>query len=146
MTDLTEQWKKGELKEGKEYWVILTDEWYSRNPVEPVRAFYSCECEFEGYLDDDIKEVLAPVPSYKEWQETLQALDAAHKAIKMEDETINRLVCSGKQCNYEKRKLKELLKEWAQFEIEENPNDFTVISERMSELANKTKQVLGEDK
>ena len=41
----------------------------------------------------------------------------------------------------ENQQLKELLKEWAQFEIEENPNDFTVISERMSELANKTKHI-----
>lgn len=44
----------------------------------------------------------------------------------------------------ENQRLKELLREWAQFEIEENPNDFTVISERMSELANKTKQAIGE--
>ena len=44
----------------------------------------------------------------------------------------------------ENQQLKELLKEWVQFEIEENPNDFTVISERMSGLANKTKQAIGE--
>ena len=41
-------------------------------------------------------------------------------------------------------KLKELLREWVQFEIEENPNDFTVISERMSELANKTNNAIEE--
>ena len=44
----------------------------------------------------------------------------------------------------ENQQLKELLREWVQFETEENPNDFTVISERMSELANKTKQAIGE--
>lgn len=44
----------------------------------------------------------------------------------------------------EKQQLKELLKEWVQFEIEENPNNFTVISERMSELANKTNSAIGE--
>lgn len=44
----------------------------------------------------------------------------------------------------ENTKLKELLREWVQFETEENPNDFTVISERMSGLANKTKQAIGE--
>ena len=58
----------------------------------------------------------APVPSYEEWQ-------AKDK---------------------ENQQLKELLREWVQFEIEENPNDFTVISERMSGLANKTKQAIGE--
>lgn len=46
----------------------------------------------------------------------------------------------------ENQQLKELLREWVQFEIDENPNDFTVISERMSELANKTKQAIGEKK
>lgn len=50
-------------------------------------------------------------------------------------ETIDELV-------EENTKLKELLKEWVQFEIEENPIDFTVMSERMSGLANKTKEVL----
>lgn len=49
-------------------------------------------------------------------------------------------------CEKEKQQLKELLREWVQFEIDENPNDFTVISERMSELANKTKQAIGEKK
>lgn len=44
----------------------------------------------------------------------------------------------------EKQQFKELLKEWVQFEIEENPNDFTVISERMSELANKTNSAIEE--
>ena len=46
------------------------------------------------------------------------------------------------KANDEITKLKDLLNKWAQFEIEENPNDFTVMSERMSELANKTKEAL----
>lgn len=46
------------------------------------------------------------------------------------------------KANDEINKLKDLLNEWVQFETEENPNDFTVMSERMSELANKTKEVL----
>lgn len=63
---------------------------------------------------DILKEYEAhntPLPSYDEWQEKLRALDAAYKTIKMEDETINRLVRSGKQCNCENAQLKELLKE-----------------------------------
>lgn len=69
---------------------------------------------FVDFEDNDIEEVLAPVPSYDEWQRIF------HYAGK------------------------DLLREWVQFEVEENPNDFTVISERMSELANKTKQAIGE--
>lgn len=74
--------------------------------------------------DEKIKEYEAhktPVPSYEEWV-------AAYECQLMESELVTT--------------LKELLKEWVQFEIEENPNDFTVMSERMSELANKTKEVL----
>lgn len=86
MTDFTEQWKKGELPKGEEYWVILTDEWYSRNPVEPVRAFYSCECEFEGYLDDDIKEVLDKVPTYQEYQALLSDQLAKNEGVEINAE------------------------------------------------------------
>lgn len=93
---------------------------------------------------DILKEYEAhrtPVPSYDEWQKTLQALDAAHKAIKMEDETINRLVRSGKQCNCENAQLKELLKECRR------PVCWYVdIFKNKAELLAKINQALGEDK
>jgi len=118
MTDLTEQWGKGKLIDGKKYYCV------SKN----IADIFKAECHDKGqddewwslknekycfnnvYHKDDI-EVLEQVPSYEEIT-----------------------------------KLKELLKEWLEFEREENPKDFTVISERMSELANKTNQALGEDK
>ena len=106
---LTEQWKKGELKKNK-YWVK-----YKNGKIDTWELSEGITIESKP----EIIEVLAPVPSYQEWQETLRALDAARKAIKMEDKTINRLVNSGKQCNYknaqlaeENAKLKELLKEY----------------------------------
>lgn len=139
---LTEKWKKGELPSGYYY---VKNEFGNIFPSDYSEDYdYIGDTVIKDFFTEvsEIKEVLEPVPSYDEWKEKLRALDAAHKAIKMEDETINRLVCSGKQLNYENAKLKELLKEWVQFEIEENPNDFTVMSERMSELANKTKEVL----
>ena len=82
---------------------------------------------------DILKEYEAhktPVPSYQEYLES-----ESHCAVYSE---------VNKSLKEENEQLKELLKEWAQFETEENPNDFTVISERMSELANKTKQAIGE--
>ena len=102
MSNLTEQWKKGELKTGWYYVLLFSNEEYI--------AFINGNWVVDDRLvEADIKEVLAPVPSYQENQQ-----------------------------------LKYLLREWVQFETEENPNDFTVISERMSELANKTKQAIGE--
>ena len=107
MTDLTEQWKKGELKEGEEYWVILTDEWYLRNPVEPVRAFYSCECEFEGYLDDDIKEVLAPVPSYKKYTSLVNWKEDLTELCKVKERIIKKYENTDAWWNAKYTELKE---------------------------------------
>ena len=63
MTDLTEQWKKGELPEG-DYFISYEDEIY---PDYYDRA--------EGFLktyDYGVRRVLAPVPSYEEWQAKLE--------------------------------------------------------------------------
>ena len=46
------------------------------------------------------------------------------------------------KANDEINKLKDLLNEWVQFETEENPNDYTVMSDLMKELSQKTKEVL----
>lgn len=85
----------------------------------------------------------APVPSYEEWMKKLRALDAAHKAIKMEDETINRLVCSGKQCNYENAQLKELLKECRHImSIEKDFASCHFEKDKLTKLLSKIDEVL----
>lgn len=114
MNDLTEQWKKGELLEGFYY----------------VKCDWSDEVEIRYIHNgvDDWKEIFAEVPDYVEWRNMVNCACEEHEAN-------HRLIEQNAQ-------LKELLKEWVHFEIEENPNDFTVMSERMSELANKTKEVL----
>ena len=61
--DLTSQWKKGELPEG-DYFISYEDEIY---PDYYDRA--------EGFLktyDYGVRRVLAPVPSYEEWQAKLE--------------------------------------------------------------------------
>lgn len=68
MTDLTEQWKKGELPSGY---------YYVKNEFDNI--FPSDYSEDYDYIGDvvikdfftevsEIKEVIAPVPSYEEWQ------------------------------------------------------------------------------
>ena len=59
MTDLTEQWKKGKLPEGEKY-IELRD-----NRI--FTAYFNGK-EFREVYNSDVKEVLAPVPSYEEWQ------------------------------------------------------------------------------
>ena len=87
------------------------------------------------------KEIIALKKEYKaECNRADELEDSLQTSWRNESKLKKQLEISVKEC----QQLKELLKEWAQFEIEENPNDFTVISERMSGLANKTKQAIGE--
>lgn len=69
MTDLTEQWKKGELTEGW-YWVKSVT-W-----SECINMLYNWSDTFlDGDVpvdNDKIIEVLAPVPSFEEWQAKLE--------------------------------------------------------------------------
>jgi hypothetical protein len=122
---LTEQWKKGELKQG-EYWCKITESPY----VE--RVYLPC-------CDDIIVEVLAPVPSYdhfveltekvkenqqlRKWCEEFNALEVAkeNEQLKL---IIKRTKASGNypgrvsaykariiHLSEENQQLKELLKE-----------------------------------
>lgn len=87
-TTLTEQWKKGELESG----------WYYVNfySVGAVMQEYLPEHNGFGYDEKNlIQEVLAPVPSYEEWQQL-------HKFL----EEFNALEVAE-----ENQQLKELIKE-----------------------------------
>jgi hypothetical protein len=62
MTDLTEKWKNGELESGY-YYVIVKEEFSNRID------FYNSSATIWSYHSNDvINQVLAPVPSYEEWQ------------------------------------------------------------------------------
>lgn len=65
---LTEQWKKGELPNGY-YWIRLS--WGGMVIMAYHTAFDGLfELDDYYYDSDEISEVLAPVPSYDEWQAT----------------------------------------------------------------------------
>jgi hypothetical protein len=91
---LTEKWKKGELKEG---W------YYIRNKAHSIKfnqmAFFMVFGEVSYWTnckDEDVEEVLAPVPSYEEWNQLRKFL-----------EEFNALEVAN-----ENEQLKDLLKEW----------------------------------
>lgn len=125
---LTEKWKNGELEEGY---------YYMQLPNGDIRIITEClRANCDGF------SLLAPVPSYNEYMRLVDYKEELTKACKMRDEIIKKYEDIDSWWQAENQKLKEMLKEWVQFEIEENPIDFTVMSERMSGLANKTKEVL----
>lgn len=72
---LTEQWKKGELEQGWYYieCIDLPKKWididYYRNDCYEDEGF--CKGFFDHNDWRGINKVLAPVPSYEEWQELI---------------------------------------------------------------------------
>lgn len=76
--DLTEQWKKGKLPEGKYYYISTI--YYPEIIQNYVGRFYDWE-------DDEIEQILAPVPSYDELQNMNEAVNQAIAAnIKLVDD------------------------------------------------------------
>lgn len=115
---LTEQWKKGKLERGR-YYIKYRGNYMSDN--------WHGDC-WEDSWSEYVEEVIAPVPSYEEWKQL-------HKFL----EEFNALDVAK-----ENQQLKELLKECREFFEEENPKDFTVMSERMDELLIKIDNAIGE--
>jgi hypothetical protein len=88
MTNLTEQWKKGELPSGWYY----TKLWKGCNVID-----YFIGNHFLRYDDSDIVEVIVPVPTFDELQNMNEAVNQAMSAnIKLVEQN---------------KQLKELLKE-----------------------------------
>ena len=155
MTDLTEK-----LNAGRLYYVK------KKNGKIVIRQahLYSClitekDTPYVDFDDNDIEEVLAPVPSYNE----VQSLEADRLAknegeeivaeLKEENtrlrELIQRLGSDIEGLDIKKmlliveiNNLKGLPKEVKEFIEEENPKDYTIMSERMDELLTKIEEVL----
>lgn len=66
MTDLTEQWKKGELPYGR-YYVELA---YNGNNIIMAEYWWDKALTLDDheYSRKEVKRILAKVPGYEEWQ------------------------------------------------------------------------------
>lgn len=103
MTDLTEQWKKGELPDG-EYWCLSI--------CDDIDKLYCYQNSFWEYKTEDdyygvpveIKQVLAEVPSYDEW---FKIKNLASLTSLLQEKNI--------ECLHRENKLKELLKECREY-------------------------------
>lgn len=116
MTDLTEQWKARKLEEfyGKPFYIK------KQNGV--IKVDYLSKYGFVNNYD--VVEVLAPVPSYEEWQEEQEAY------------------CKEKE---ENQQLKTLLREWKYFyPIVLYEHEDTLKTKDIVELYDKTVNAIGE--
>lgn len=122
MSNLTEQWEKGELPLGM---------YYVKTPfgVE-IHSDYSLY-RYKLTRDVDSIEVLAPVPSYEEWKQLHKFLEEFNALDVAEDN----------------KKLKELLKQWMYFyPIILYEHEDTLKTKDIIELFDKTANAIGEKK
>ena len=120
MTDLTEQWKKGELPSG----------WYyvKGNRAEGIYA-YTAEYLNNMYRPRNGEKIIEQVPSYEELQNI--------------NKSVNDLMASNIKLVEENIKLKELLKEaYPVIEF----GDGAMMSKWEANWLTKAKEILGEDK
>lgn len=132
MTDLTEQWKKGELK--GEYYIATTNgKIYIvefQNSISVKKKKLSKVKSFKGYVyKKTVKEVLAPVPSYEEWRRTF------HYAGKYEHEYTS-CVMEYENLKQENAKLKELLSKCLDELAEFNNSYYPETQELFSQITN----------
>ena len=99
---LTEQWREGTLPENW-YYIHLKSDW---GGIDCITINYCDEDGvFEEYPDEDIKEVLAPVPSYSEYQSLKDNCELTHTRLKGAHQKIDKL---EKQLEISTKALKEI--------------------------------------
>ena len=81
MTDLTEQWKKGELPVG-EYYLLYKDGTTDREYYDWANVYGRVTEKGFSTDQNDIKEVLAEVPDYVEWRNMVNCACEEHEANK----------------------------------------------------------------
>ena len=137
MTDLTEQWKKGELKKNK-YWVK-----YKNGKIDTWELSEGITIESKP----EIIEVLAPVPSYEEWQAKLEEnarLKERNDNLNSRDINLCRIANGIRDENFA---LKELLKECRHIiEIEKDFASCHFEKHILDDLLTKIDNAIGEKK
>ena len=113
---LTEQWKKGELPYGR-YYVELA---YNGNSIIMAEYWWDKTLTLDDhqYSREEVKRILAPVPSYEEWQasyncmlenEVLRLKKAQLKELLEECRHIIGIEKDFATCHFEEYTLVELL-------------------------------------
>lgn len=117
---LTEQLKKGKLKKGK-YYVKTQEDNICELMFDDEGHWY--DFGWDCWLGDDyVKEVLAPVPSYEEWQEEQKSLKVLAEAY-----------CKEKEENQQLKKLLKRCRDFINYEVPDHCID-DVLLDKIDEM------------
>lgn len=136
---LTEDWKAGKLKIGKEYYIktVYNEVLIDCYEEQYDESHYPQGVGFDNFSKNMIKSVLALVPTYDEYKAMQSKL--ADQRAELESSRWYQTVQ-----NEDIGKLHGLLKDIALFFEECNPHDFTVVADNMDIYLTRIKAALNE--
>lgn len=137
MTDLTEQWKKGELKKNK-YWVK-----YKNGKIDTWELSEGITIESKP----EIIEVLSPVPSYEEWKASENYIDYLKQCISVyesKDKQATETSIAYNELAKENEELKEILERHkkATAKAQIRSCDLEIINQQLKELLKECREIL----
>ena len=132
MTDLTEQWKKGVLKFGA----------YYVNRLEEHRIWLYNDRSKTPESQHEIYEILAPVPSYEEWQASEKYnkhLEEVIKTYERKDKQATETSIAYNELAKENEELKEILERHkkATAKAQIRSCDFEIINTQLKDIISK---------
>ena len=128
MTDLTEKWEAGELEAGSHYYVKT----HLGNILIDVIDFTIPN--HNGFLHD-VKEVLAPVPSFEEWQDGIFNFNILIMSLNGREKRERRLKGLLKEC---KTRMTDCLYKL----YDEGGQSYPNLDEELKSLLTKIEEVL----
>ena len=146
---LTEQWKKGELPYGR-YYVELA---YNGNSIIMAEYWWDKTLTLDDhkYSREEVKRILAPVPSYNEWQANENYIDYLKQCISVyesKDKQATETSIAYNELAKENEELKEILERHkkATAKAQIRSCDLEIINTQLKELLKKYKKQLSENK
>lgn len=147
MSDLTEQWKKGELPSGFYY---VKNEFGNIFPSDYSEEYDSInDAVIKDFFTEisEITEVIAPVPTYKEWQASEKYnkhLEEKIKIYERKDKRATKTSIAYNELAKENEELKEILERHkkATAKAQIRSCDLEIINAQLKELLKECLEVL----
>ena len=133
MTDLTEQWKRGELPEGEKYIQLMDDRIFT--------AYFNGK-EFREVYNSDIKEILAEVPIFDELranQKWIKSLEEKIKIYERKDKQAIETSIAYNELVKKNEELKEILERHkkATAKAQIKSCDLEIINQQLKDIISK---------
>lgn len=149
MTDLTELWQKGELTSGWYYVQLKEGSYAEGQKTVIINYFFEFNSCFETH-HSFVEKVLAPVPSYDEWQASEKYnkhLEEVIKVYERKDKQATETSIAYNKLAEENEELKEILERHkkATAKAQIRSCDLEIINAKLKELLKECRHIMSNE-